>query len=66
MVACSHQNNHVPDSVITEAVAGLQAITVAMDLGFRRLVLEGDCSPVIKKLKENSEDDPICQKLFKK
>lgn len=56
MVACTYQNSHIADAMIMETKAYLQAITVAEELEFRNLTLEGDCLTVTKKIKETIMD----------
>lgn len=56
MVACTHQNTHIVDSTIAEAIDGLQAVTITMELDYRNLDLEGDCSTVIKKINDINND----------
>ncbi|KAH1031923.1 hypothetical protein J1N35_044097 [Gossypium stocksii] len=49
LAACTYPNNFVADPTTTEARACLQAVIVDEELGFRRLVVEGDSLTVIKK-----------------
>lgn len=56
MVTCTYQKTHITDPTMAEAVARLQAITVVTELGFRSLVLEGDCSMVITRIKDFNDD----------
>lgn len=49
MALCTYQNKDIGDANMAEAKACLQAITMAKDLGFRNLSLEGDSLTVIKK-----------------
>lgn len=49
MAACTYPNNFVANPTTTEARACLQAVAVAEELGFRRLVVEGDSLTVVKK-----------------
>lgn len=44
---------------MAEALASLQAITVAEELGFHKLVLEGDNLSVIRKINDKPEDRSI-------
>lgn len=45
----AYPNNFVADATTTEAKACLHAVTVAEELGFQRLVVEGDPLTVVKK-----------------
>lgn len=49
LAACTYPNNFVANPTTTEARACLQAVAVAEELGFRRLVVEGDSLTVVKK-----------------
>ncbi|KAH1129809.1 hypothetical protein J1N35_001187 [Gossypium stocksii] len=51
LVACTYPNTFVIDATTAEAKAYLQTVTVAEELGFRNLVIEGDSLTVIKKSK---------------
>ncbi|OMO89542.1 hypothetical protein COLO4_19706 [Corchorus olitorius] len=46
----------LPDSFATECKAALKAIQWAREMGFRRIVMEGDALTVIKKINENTTD----------
>ncbi|KAL4354441.1 hypothetical protein GQ457_06G018800 [Hibiscus cannabinus] len=59
MAACSTPHYHVADAFVAEALACLQAIVFAKDLGFRRIVVEGGSLTVIKKVNCNIADKSI-------
>lgn len=56
MAVCSYPNNNVGDSMMAEAYVALEAVTAAEELGFRKLILEGDCLTIIKKINGNMLD----------
>lgn len=56
MGASCFWNNHVPSVDAAEAVAAVQALRFAKDMGFRQIELEGDSSTIISKLKTTSID----------
>ncbi|KAK8546682.1 hypothetical protein V6N12_027456 [Hibiscus sabdariffa] len=59
MAACSTPHYHVVDAFVAEVLACLQAIVFAKELGFRRIVVEGDSLSVIKKVNCNIADKSI-------
>ncbi|KAL4334456.1 hypothetical protein GQ457_07G010000 [Hibiscus cannabinus] len=50
MASCTSLQSHVADAFIAEALACLQAVNCARDLGFSRVIVEGECLIVIKKV----------------
>ncbi|MBA0611481.1 hypothetical protein Godav_012169 [Gossypium davidsonii] len=48
-LACTYPNEHVANPTTTEARVYLQDLTVAEDLGFRKLVVEGHSLTIVKK-----------------
>lgn len=52
MAEVTHKNTSIAESEMAEARAGLQAITTVADLGFRHLILEGDCLTVKKNIND--------------
>ncbi|KAK8626106.1 hypothetical protein V6N13_133758 [Hibiscus sabdariffa] len=50
MASCTSPQSHVVDAFIAEALACLQAVNCARDLGFSRVIVEGDSLIVIKKV----------------
>ncbi|MBA0655192.1 hypothetical protein Goklo_007700 [Gossypium klotzschianum] len=59
MAACTHLNEYIMDSTMAVACAYLQSITFAEDLGFRKIIVEGDSLIVIKKMR-TPVDDKSC------
>ncbi|KAK5784812.1 hypothetical protein PVK06_039350 [Gossypium arboreum] len=49
MAACTHLNEYVMDSTVAEAPACLQSLIFAEDLGFQRIMVEGDTLIAMKK-----------------
>ncbi|KAL4277986.1 hypothetical protein GQ457_03G024950 [Hibiscus cannabinus] len=56
MASCVVPHNNVLDALMAEALACLQAVHYAKELGFRRVIIEGDSLIVIKKLNEGMND----------
>ncbi|KAA3458678.1 reverse transcriptase [Gossypium australe] len=56
LAACTYPNNFVADATTAEVRACVQAVTVAKELGFWRLVVEGDSLTVFKKVRSLDED----------
>ncbi|KAL4332661.1 hypothetical protein GQ457_07G043390 [Hibiscus cannabinus] len=56
MASCSIQHVNVADAFVAEALACRQAVRFAKDLGFSRVVIEGDSLIVIKKLNSDAVD----------
>ncbi|MBA0780208.1 hypothetical protein Gotri_004338, partial [Gossypium trilobum] len=52
-------NNRVPTPFVVEALSCLQAMKAGLNLGFRRVVVEGDAFNIIKKVKSNDKDKSI-------
>ncbi|PPD99483.1 hypothetical protein GOBAR_DD03497 [Gossypium barbadense] len=48
-LACTYPNEHVANPTTTEARVYLQDLTVAEDLGFRKLMVEGHSPTIVKK-----------------
>ncbi|MBA0701679.1 hypothetical protein Goari_022091, partial [Gossypium aridum] len=68
MGACTYSLEDVVDAFVAEARACERALYFARDMGFRKVVLEGDSLTVIKKLKTNITDrsvlNPISQHIL--
>lgn len=43
-------NDYVPTPFAGEAIACLEGVQMGLDLGFQRVILEGDSLTVVKKL----------------
>ncbi|KAK8569111.1 hypothetical protein V6N12_007643 [Hibiscus sabdariffa] len=56
LVACSKPHSHVADPFQAEALACLVAVTFAKDLGFTRVIVEGDSFTIIKKCASEAID----------
>ncbi|KAK8711044.1 hypothetical protein V6N13_146346 [Hibiscus sabdariffa] len=56
MTSCVVPHNNVLDALMAEALACLQSVHYAKELGFRRVIIEGDSLIVIKKLNEGMHD----------
>ncbi|KAL4279896.1 hypothetical protein GQ457_03G032320 [Hibiscus cannabinus] len=54
--ARSKMNCHIASSFAAEAQAAINGLQLALDLGFRYVILEGDSLSVIKKLKSEKDD----------
>ncbi|KAK8666019.1 hypothetical protein V6N13_006172 [Hibiscus sabdariffa] len=52
----SQLNSNILDPTTTHAISTLQALKFASDIGFHKIVLEGDSFTVIKKLRSFVED----------
>ncbi|XP_016729676.1 uncharacterized protein [Gossypium hirsutum] len=59
MGACTVPNDDITDAFVAEARACERALYFARDMGFCKVVLEGDSITVIKKLKTNAIDRSI-------
>ncbi|KAE8686346.1 hypothetical protein F3Y22_tig00111069pilonHSYRG00104 [Hibiscus syriacus] len=51
LVSCTVPHTFVKDAFVVEALSCFQAVTFALELGFRRVISEGDSLTVIKKLR---------------
>ncbi|KAA3469486.1 glycine, alanine and asparagine-rich protein-like [Gossypium australe] len=49
-------NQNIPTGFTVEALACLQVVCLAIDLGFQDVLVEGDAPTVVKKLQNNSPD----------
>ncbi|KAK8626275.1 hypothetical protein V6N13_133926 [Hibiscus sabdariffa] len=56
MVSCVVSHNNVLNELMTESLACLQTVCYAKELGFKRVIIEGDSLIVIKKLNEGMLD----------
>ncbi|KAK8542594.1 hypothetical protein V6N13_136842 [Hibiscus sabdariffa] len=56
MAACTSPHSHVADAFLAEALACLQAVNFARDLGFSRVIMEGDSLTIIKKVCSKTAD----------
>ncbi|KAL4310628.1 hypothetical protein GQ457_01G034890 [Hibiscus cannabinus] len=59
LAACSLPHNYVRDAFMAEALACHQAVTFAWELGFTRVVLEGDSRTVIQKCQSDLIDTSL-------
>ncbi|KAL4308866.1 hypothetical protein GQ457_01G015730 [Hibiscus cannabinus] len=64
MASCIVPHLHVADTFVAEALACLQAVTFAKELGFRRVVVEGDSLTVIKKVRSLSADGSLISPII--
>nr|KJB61324.1 hypothetical protein B456_009G352100 [Gossypium raimondii] len=55
----SKVNNRIPTTFAVEALACLQAVRMGLDLGYRRVVVEGDALSIIKKLQRKENDKSV-------
>ncbi|KAH1080290.1 hypothetical protein J1N35_020051 [Gossypium stocksii] len=56
MAACTFPWENVPDPFVAEARACLQAVTMAEEMGFGDICVEGDALSIIRKLNSEEED----------
>ncbi|KAK9013150.1 hypothetical protein V6N11_041169 [Hibiscus sabdariffa] len=56
IASCSIQHENVADAFVAEALACRQVVWFARELGFSRVIIEGDSLTVIKKLNSNAVD----------
>ncbi|GMJ09472.1 hypothetical protein HRI_004616400 [Hibiscus trionum] len=67
MAVCTIHHHHVADPFIAEAHASLQTVLFMRDLGFRRVIVEGDSLTVMKKVNGTAHDrsiiSPIVQEI---
>ncbi|KAK9046609.1 hypothetical protein V6N11_052494 [Hibiscus sabdariffa] len=59
MAACSFPHRNVVDAFVAEAYACKQAVCFAKDLGFTRVIIEGDLLTIIKKLNSGKVDRSV-------
>lgn len=55
MGACSYPYSDAVDAFVAEARACGRALTFAIEMGFRKILIEGDSLSIIKELKKNVE-----------
>lgn len=65
MVACTFPWENIPDPVMAEARACLQAVTMAEEMGFQDIIVEGDALTIIRKLNSSVEDKSNISSLIK-
>lgn len=65
LATCAYPNSFVADATTVEAKTCLQAVTVAEELGFRRLVVEGDSLIVIKKIRSSENNRSSISMIIK-
>ncbi|KAA3463976.1 reverse transcriptase [Gossypium australe] len=65
MAACTFPWENIPNPVMAEARACLQAIIMAEEMGFQDVCIEGDALSVIRKLKAAEEDRSCISNLIK-
>ncbi|KAL4301987.1 hypothetical protein GQ457_10G016720 [Hibiscus cannabinus] len=56
LVVAVFPHSHIPNPCVAEAQACLDVISLAKDLFFRNIIIEGDSLTVIKKLQSSSND----------
>ncbi|KAK8697959.1 hypothetical protein V6N13_114091 [Hibiscus sabdariffa] len=56
LAACTCRIFHIPSPKIAESRACEQAVALASDLGFQKIIVEGDAWSVIKKARDSSFD----------
>ncbi|KAK8539421.1 hypothetical protein V6N12_043047 [Hibiscus sabdariffa] len=56
LAACVHSHLNVPNSEVAKALACDQVVSFARSLSFRREIVEGDSSSIIKKVQSSSLD----------
>lgn len=54
--ACCHTKKYIPNAFVAEALAGVQALQFAADLGFTYVILEGDARSVLSRLTVGGDD----------
>ncbi|KAK5803426.1 hypothetical protein PVK06_031071 [Gossypium arboreum] len=54
--ACCHTNKYIPNAFVAEALAGVQALQFAANLGFTYVILEGDARSVLSRLAVGGDD----------
>ncbi|KAK8586482.1 hypothetical protein V6N13_010073 [Hibiscus sabdariffa] len=64
MASCIVPHYHVTDAFVAEVVACFQAITLAKELGFRRVVIEGDSLMVIKNVCSLTSDGSMISPII--
>ncbi|KAL4280660.1 hypothetical protein GQ457_03G022750 [Hibiscus cannabinus] len=65
MAACTYPHMRVADAFMAEAMACEQAVTFAIELGFRSVQVEGDSLSVIKKLVSAAPDKSILSPIIR-
>ncbi|KAA3474146.1 reverse transcriptase [Gossypium australe] len=63
MGACAYQYTEVVDAFVAKARACERAVLFAIDMGFRKIILEGDSLTVIKKLRSAKNDRPVIHSI---
>lgn len=54
--ACCHSNKYISNAFVAKALAGVQALQFAADLGFTRVILEGNARSVLSRLAVGGDD----------
>ncbi|KAL4369153.1 hypothetical protein GQ457_05G006010 [Hibiscus cannabinus] len=65
MAACSFLHRNVVDAFVAEAYACKQAVCFAKDLGFTRVIIEGDSLIIIKKLNSGKVDRSVVSPIIR-
>ncbi|KAK8993767.1 hypothetical protein V6N11_007987 [Hibiscus sabdariffa] len=65
MAACTYPYMNVADTFMAKVMACEQAVTFAIELGFRSVQMEGDSLSVIKKLISATSDKSILSPIIK-
>ncbi|MBA0791596.1 hypothetical protein Gohar_016167 [Gossypium harknessii] len=65
MAAYTYPWENISDPVMAEARACLQAVTLAEDMGFQDVCIEGDALTIIRKLRSADEDRSCISSLIK-
>ncbi|MBA0670438.1 hypothetical protein Goklo_029648 [Gossypium klotzschianum] len=64
MGACTYPLLDVADAFVAKAKACERALYFALDMGFRKVILEGDSLTVIKKLNSNTVDISVLSPIY--
>ncbi|KAK8669923.1 hypothetical protein V6N13_104690 [Hibiscus sabdariffa] len=56
MASCAHPNPDTPNATFAEALACKQAVLLSCDLGFQKVIVEGDALSIINKIKNATVD----------
>ncbi|MBA0549559.1 hypothetical protein Golob_020582 [Gossypium lobatum] len=65
MAACTYPWENISNPVMEEARACLQAVTLAKDMRFQDVCIEGDALTIIRKLRSADEDRSCISSLIK-
>ncbi|KAA3472112.1 reverse transcriptase [Gossypium australe] len=65
MGACTYQINDAADAFVAESRACERAILFAIDMGFRKIMVEGDSLTVIKKIRAELDDRSVIRPIIR-